>query len=192
MNSIYNNIFDTNWNVKFSDVYQSAETFLNDYNTIGLPITITSENVNTLFYLLYAQYGNSTIANYDLNQFKYKLWSKVFMYGPAWEKRLQIQNELVNLTEAEILAGSFAVHNNAMHDGTDIGIISGVNNNPIIPGINTQNTTRYTKDKITGYATLLDVLESDVTKDFIDKFKKLFRTVLQGDKPLYYETEVED
>ena len=41
-----------------------------------------------------AKYGNNPIANKDINQFKYKLFSTVFMYGPTWAKRLDIQKIL--------------------------------------------------------------------------------------------------
>ena len=43
-----------------------------------------------------------------------------------------------------------------------------------------------------GYAQLLSLLETDVTGEFIDKFKKLFIVVTAPDYPLYYTTEVEE
>ena len=43
----------------------------------------TDANATTLYYLLYARYGNSHIVNTDENQFTYKLFSTIFMYGPT-------------------------------------------------------------------------------------------------------------
>lgn len=41
------------------------------------------DNVSLLYYLLYARYGNNPIANTDINQFKYKMYSVIFQYGPT-------------------------------------------------------------------------------------------------------------
>ena len=51
----------------FEDIYNSVETFMADYGTLGLPKTISDQNAQILFYLLYSRYGNSPIANYDEN-----------------------------------------------------------------------------------------------------------------------------
>ena len=68
---------------KFTDIYGSLNDFINDYNTLGIPKTIKDESATTLYFLLYGKFGNSPIANFDENQFKYKLFSTVFMYGPT-------------------------------------------------------------------------------------------------------------
>ena len=35
--------------LKFTDVYSSAEDFLSDYNSVGLPTTISDTTANTLY-----------------------------------------------------------------------------------------------------------------------------------------------
>lgn len=89
----------------FSDFYETVNDFCYDYQHVGIPTTISVDNAMTLYYLLYAKYGNSPIANFDENQFKYKLFSVIFMYGPTWEKKLDIQATLRGLTEAQIKTG---------------------------------------------------------------------------------------
>ena len=91
-NSVYGN-FRTR---KFTEIYDNVDKFINDYKTVGIPTTITEETARTLYYLLFARYGNSNIANNDETQFKYKLFSNIFMYAPTWEKRLEIQQTLKN------------------------------------------------------------------------------------------------
>ena len=86
---------------KFTDFYSNVDAFLQDYKSNGLPTTISDANAKTLFFLLYAKYGNSSISNLDENQFKYRLFSIIFQYGPTWEKRLSIQDRLRNLEEKE-------------------------------------------------------------------------------------------
>lgn len=65
-------IYSTN---TFSEIYSSVDTFISDYGTLGLPTTITEDNAKILYYLLFAKYGNTPIANSDVTQFKIKLQS---------------------------------------------------------------------------------------------------------------------
>lgn len=91
-----------------TEVWSQASEFLNDYQNIGIPTTISNQNATTLYYLLYARYGNTPIANYDENQWKYKMFSIIFQYGPTWEKRLDIQNTLRGLQISDLVDnGSF-------------------------------------------------------------------------------------
>ena len=61
-----------------------------------------------MYYLLYARYGNTPIANYDQTQWKYKMFSIIFQYGPTWEKRLGIQTTLRGLQVSDLVDnGSF-------------------------------------------------------------------------------------
>lgn len=171
---------------KFTDFYPIAQDFINDYHLNGIPATITDDSANTLFYLLYARYGNSHIINSDENQFKYKLFSIVFQYGPTWEKRLDIQNKLRNLTEDELMRGTKAIYNTANNPGTE----PSTGSLEELQYINSQNTTGYKKSKMDAYANLLALLDTDVTEDFIKKFGKLFITILEPREPLWYATEI--
>lgn len=182
MNSEYGN-YRTK---KFTDFYPMAQDFVNDYHINGIPTTITDDTATTLFYLLYARYGNSHIINSDENQFKYKLFSIVFQYGPTWEKRLDIQNKLRNLTEDELMRGTKAIYNTANNPGTD----PSTGSLEELQYINSQNTTGYKKSKMDAYANLLALLDTDVTEDFIKKFGKLFITILEPREPLWYGTEI--
>lgn len=94
---------------KFTDIYSNVDDFLSDYNGVGIPALLQTNNVTTLYYLLYGRYGNNPIANYDITQFKYKLFSIIWQYGPTWEKRLNIQAILRNFTEADLKAGAIRV-----------------------------------------------------------------------------------
>lgn len=176
----------------FSDIYDSVEDFVEDYKSIGIPYkinnvqTLSDTNIQTLYYLLYARYGNNPIANEDITQFKYKLFSVVFQYGPSWQKRLDIQAQLRGLTEADLLAGSYAMHNHA-YNPTEIP--SGGSE---LSYINDQNTTRYTKPKMEAYAQLWDLISTDVTEEFLVKFKRCFKMFVTPERPLLYVTEEEE
>lgn len=170
---------------KFSDIYDNVEAFIADYKTNGIPATIKESTVNVLYYLLYANYGNSTIASSDINRFQYKLFSLIWQYGPTWEKRLDIQEKLRNLSDDEIFTGSSTIYNHAMNPGTEPSTTT----LDELTYINDQNTTKFKKGKLEGYSLLIDLLKTDVTKEFIDRFKKLFLNIVEPEKPLLYITE---
>lgn len=169
----------------FSQIWNNEETFEKDYNDNGIPVSISSVSIKTLFYLLYARYGNSSVASSDETQFKYKVFSTIFMYGPAWEKRLEIQKKLLTLTEEEIMKGSTAIYNSAINPSVE----PSTETLEELPYINTQNSTKYKKSKIDAYANLYSLIETDVTEQFIGRFKKLFITVVEPTGPLWYVTK---
>lgn len=170
---------------KFTDIYTSADAFKEDLKTCGMSIELSDRSLVNLYYLLYSRYGNSHIASIDETQFKYGLYSVVFMYGPSWEKRLEIQTKLRGLTEEELLAGGKAIYNHSYNPSTT----PSTDTLEELTTINDQNTTKYKKSKLDGYGALMQLLETDVTAYFLERFKKLFIQVLAPDYPLLYATE---
>lgn len=171
----------------FADIFPSYTTFENEYDNSTLSTSMANqESVQTLYYLLYARYGNSHIAFTDENQFKYSIFSIMFMYGPTWEKRLDIQKKLRNLSEDELMRGGKAIYNHAFNPSTNPSTATLEE----LPAINDQNTTNYKKSKLESYSMLMGLLETDVTEEFIGKFKKLFLTIVAPDYPLLYETTI--
>ena len=111
--------------VLFTDIYDNVDDFIADYKNEssdfvnGIPNLISDTSAETLFYLLYGRYGNNPIANRDINQFKYKLFSVIFQYGPTWEKRLEVQAALRQLSLDDIRLGSKAIYNQALNPSTE-------------------------------------------------------------------------
>ena len=169
----------------FTDIYETVNDFCYDYQHVGIPTTISVNNAMTLYYLLYAKYGNSPIANLDENQFKYKLFSIVFMYGPAWEKRLDIQNEIKNLSADDLLQGAKAIHKHAFNPGTEPSPDD-------LNYVNEQNVTRYEKSKMDAYGQLWSLISSDVTAEFLNKFNICFKKFVKPANPLIYVTDEEE
>ena len=127
-----------------TEVWSDASGFLTDYQNVGIPTTISNQNATTLYYLLYARYGNTPIANYDENQWKYKVFSIIFQYGPTWEKRLDIQTTLRGLQIADLIDnGSYRALSS--QSGTETSSKTGSDNNT-----RTLNTT----EKNTGTSAL--------------------------------------
>ena len=173
---------------KFTDVYESVEDFLADYKDCGIPTTISDNSAQTLFYLLYGSYGNDVVASSDINRFKYKLFSIVFQYAPNWEKQLEIQSKLRGLTEDDIRVGSRQIYNTAQNPSTE----PSTDTTDELQYVNNQNVTKNQRGVLEGYATLLSLLRTDVTQEFLNRFRKLFLTIVQPEEPLLYITEVDD
>lgn len=175
-------------NKTFNDIYSEYSTFLADFTTFqeaGLdPKLLDTNTLKTIFLLLSAAYGNSTIANASESQFKLKLFSIIFQYAPTWEKNLDIQTKLRNLTDEELRTGSKVIYNHAFNPGTE----PNTNTLTELEGINEQNTNNYIKNKIEGYSGLTTLLKTDVTSDFIKQFRKLFLVIVEPELPLWYVT----
>lgn len=185
--------FDT---VRFTQIWNNVSDFIDDYTDQnedfdnGIPQKITVANATTLFYLLYARYANNPITNFDVTQWKYKLFSIIFQYGPAWEKRLAIQDRLKQLTETdpEFRKGSKAIYNQAMNPATEPTTATLTE----LTYINQQNTTNYNKSLMDAYAQLWGLIDTDVTEDFLKKFQKLFKQFVKPEHTHIYVTEVEE
>lgn len=172
----------------FIEIFPDEATFTREYNTNGVGQPLDADHIKTLYYLLYGRYGNSHIASSDENTFKYRIWSNIFMYGPAWQKRLEIQADIMAKDIAELSAGDFAIHNHSYNPGTT----PSTTDTEELPTINEQNTTRYKKGLMSTYTQLWELISTDVTKYFLDTFKKLFLQIVNPELPLWYVTQLND
>lgn len=122
-----------------TEVWSEVSAFLTDYQNAGIPTTISNQNATTLYYLLYAKYGNTPIANYDENQWKYKMFSIIFQYGPTWEKRLDIQTTLRGLQISDLVDnGSYRALSS--QSGTESSSKTGSDNNTRTLNTTAKNT----------------------------------------------------
>ena len=181
-NSVYGN-YRTR---KFADIWPSADAFIQDYQASAIPQKLKVDDARTLYYLLYARYGNSSIANSDENQFKYKIFSTIYIGGATWAKKQEIQDKLRAMTEDEILAGTKAINNHAYNPQT----APTTDTVDELEYINEQNTTKYKKSKLDGYALLWAILNDGVTERFLREFRYHFLVVVEPQVPLWYVTDI--
>lgn len=173
-------------NLLFTQVFENKDTFLAFLQDNGVPLKIKVENAEILYYLLYARYGNSHIANNDETQFKYRLASTIFMYGPTWERELEVQDALRSLTLAELQTGSKQIANHAYNPST----APSTSALEELQKIDQQNTLMWKKSPLEGYNYLLDLLSTDVTNRFVGRFKDLFLKFVIPHEEFIYESEV--
>ena len=180
---------------KFSDTWTNVDDFIKDYQNIGIPTTIpvtssdnTEASATTLYYLLYARYGNETWASDDPERRKYGLFSIIWQYAPAWQKDLEIQRKLRSLSDDELQSGSFQVSNVADNPSTD----PATDSSELLKFVKAQQTNRFKKGKLEAYSILDSMLKKDVTESFLGKFKKLFKTIVEPEDLLLYENIEEE
>ena len=225
MNSAYMKpMYDTNL---FCEIWDSSDSFLADYNNTGaeftnqVPTTISQENALMTYLLLFSRYGNNPIANYDVTQFKNKIFTIIWQYGPAWEKRLKMQEDIRGLTPQDITTGTKTDWtSDASQSQTNSGSDTTINNHAYNPStapsaqstneldyIDQQNVAKgsdtrtisgtdskttgqvVTRSKMDAYAQLWDLVATDVTNDYIAKFKKCFKQFIAPERNMIYVTE---
>lgn len=177
--------------ILFTDVWDDVDEFKADFAASPFTGAISAsnpDNVTVLFYLLYARYGNNPIANRDTNQWKFKIFSIIYQYGPTWEKRLNIQSKLRAISDKDLLIGSKAIYNHAFNPSTAPSTASLTE----LTYINDQNTSNYQKSKMDAYMQLWELLRTDVTENFLNQFKKCFKVFVSSERPILYVTDTSD
>ena len=143
----------------------------------------TNGTMTTLYYLLWARYASSHIRSDYPQQWKMKVMMTVFEYGPTWSKRLEIQEKVRNMSDEEIQKGTIMTYNSAMNpDGAPT-----TDTWDTLKGINSQNKNLYQRGKLDSYAYIDQILKTDVTRDFIEKFKKFFDIMAAPGMKLDYD-----
>ena len=169
----------------FTDVWDEAKKFVSDYRDSGIPTTISDANAMTLYYLLYARYGNTPISAMDEYQWKTRVFSIIFQYGPTWEKKLEIQQKVRALSINDLKKGSTTIYNKALNPA------SAPSDQTLdeINYINEQNVSKIKKNDSQAYAEWMSLLEEDVTGYFLRKFDGCFKKIVRPEKTLEYVTE---
>ena len=152
------------------------------------PVKYYDDNVTLLYYLLYSKYANSPIANFDENQFKSKVFAIIWQYGPTWQRRLEVQKNLRDISDEDLLKGAKAIYNHAFNPSA----APTTSTLDELDFINDQNTTNYKKSKMEAYGQLWELLKIDVTAEFLAKFDKCFKQFVKPEHTWIYITDIEE
>lgn len=178
----------------FSEIFPSLEKFREDLNETPFKTVLQTKGdepafpLDVAYGLLFARYGNShsTFASEDI--FRYNIFATIFMYGPAWSKRLQLQQKVRQITEEETVIGQTEISNHAQNPNT----VPTTQTLEELNYINAQNVRKHRRNKLEAYASVMALLESDVSEEFITKFRKFFIQIIAPDTPLLYATNPAD
>lgn len=185
---------------KFADIFPTFEIFQDMWNStvfsqqaVALTQVIPEGDTNgpanlmLIYQLLLARYANSTIASSDENRFKLQCMATIFQYAPAWIKRLEIQHTLheMDLNSDEFLRGSAQIFNSSLNPSE----APGTDSMDTLSTINQQNVNIQKRDKFKALAILEELLKTDITGAFLERFRPLFRSIVAPQRPLFYTTE---
>lgn len=170
----------------FADIFPTVDEFNLSATDNPLYLEELENEYSTIYYLLYSQYGNSNIANSDEFQFKMRLFSLIYQYGPAYIAKRDIQKQIRGLSLEQVKEGTLSVYNHALNPG-EIGAENSTESETILNFINDQNTTRVKRSDVDALYLKYDMINNDQTNEFLKKFRKLFLTIVEPEIPLYYE-----
>lgn len=171
----------------FTDIFPTVDQFISDYKNIKIPQVVNENNATTLYYLLYGRHGGDHILNSDENQFKYRLFGTIFSYGLEWQKKLELQEKLSNLTEADLLEDSKVINNHAYNPSTEPSTAT----TEEFETTNEQVVRKGKKTKMDAYNELFDMIHSDFTAEFLKKFDRLFVLFAEPNQNKWYVTDTE-
>ncbi len=191
------NLLEIKYNTKtFEEVFPSDDEFIAKikntvFYTSAFSSMLTDEMLQLNFALLYNKYGGSPIANSSEDKFISKVFGIIWQYGPNWVQKLKIQEKLRSLgidDNSEIYKGSSAIYNHALNPETAPSTAT----LDELTYINDQNTTKYKRSRLEGLAQLMDLLTDSFTDDYINKFRKLFRTIVSPERTYVFVNEEDE
>lgn len=187
----------------FSNIFPDFETFQSAWvettfsqQAIALNQDIPEQgeqgisNLRLVYELLLARYANSTIASSDESRFVLQCMSTIFQHAPTYIKRLEIQHTLheMDLKSENFLHGAAQIYNTSLNPSES----PSTDSFDPLSTINQQNVNLQKRDKFKALAMLEELLRADITEDFVNKFKYLFRTIVAPQRPLFYTTQIEE
>jgi hypothetical protein len=192
LDQFYNDrLYGSYLNMTFADVYPSIDEFKTDAKGLAaklIPADFTDDSLEVLYYLLLARYANNSIAASDVNRFKLHLFSLVFQFGGTWQKKVNLQAKIRQMSDDEARKGSREINNHAYNPAFPPSTASLEE----VQYIDQQSSRGYKKSLLETYAEVSSLMEEDVTEEFIGRFKSLFLWVVSPQRPLWYVTAEED
>lgn len=181
--------FFTYGNQRFIDIFPNYDTFKSMIDESFVKGLITDGNYYILYNLLLGRYGTAEInsksgSNYWLCRF----YNIIYEYAPEYFKRREIQDNVRKLSVNELTQGTKAIYNTAQNPDSK----PSTNSLEELTYISNQSTTNYKYSKVDGYVRLMELMKTDNTSSFLNKFQKLFMQVLTPYQPLLYNYESEE
>lgn len=168
----------------FSDIWPSFADFSTDLTTFSFfkPSDVPDEYLQLIYYLVLAKYGDTPINGFrDETRWKLRFFSVLKSYGVEWYQKTLIQEEIANLTTAQLQEGGKSIFNTALNPNTS----PSTGSLEELTYINSQNTENRKRSKADALALKWEMLSSDLNAWLLDKFKNLFSKFISADVPLY-------
>lgn len=185
----YNRLAPAYNTLTFSQVYKSDVEFYAEISASKFAdvASLSATQQTTLFWLLFARYANNPITNLDVEQWKAKLQAILYAYAPTYFKKMDVQKSIRALDLDELREGFKNIQNRAFNDAT----APSTDTDTELDYINEQLVNKGKRSKAESYAYVLSILRTNYTEDFLDKFKILFKKVVDVEDVYNYISEEE-
>ena len=171
----------------FAEIYPTADDFKAAYdaNPFATATNINDSEITKIYYLLYANYGNSSICSSDEYRFELKLFSIIYQYGPIYIQKKIIQEKIVDTPYNDFKSGGKVIYNTALNPN----VASSTDTLTELPYINNQNTNNYVKSDAECMQIKWELMNDNLESEFLAKFKPLFLKIVNPTVPLWYISE---
>ena len=171
----------------FAEIYPTADDFKAAYdsNPFATATNINDSEITKIYYLLYANYGNSSICSSDEYRFELKLFSTIYQYGPIYIQKKIIQEKIVDTPYNDFKTGGKVIYNTALNPN----VAPSTDTLTELPYINNQNTNTYVKSDAESMQIKWDLMDDNLESEFLAKFKPLFLKIVNPTVPLWYISE---
>lgn len=176
-------------NERFIDIFPDYDTFQSKINDSFIKGLISDDKFKILYNLLLGRYGVAEINSKSGSAYWLcRFYNIIYEYAPEYFKKREIQDNLREMSVDDIMQGTKAIYNTAQNPDSK----PSTNSLEELTYISNQSTTNYKYSKLEGYARLMELMKTDSTSSFLNKFQKLFMQVLTPYQPLLYNYESED
>ena len=171
----------------FAEIYPTVDDFKAAYdsNPFATATNINDSEITKIYYLLYANYGNSSICSSDEYRFELKLFSIIYQYGPIYIQKKIIQEKIVDTPYNDFKTGGKVIYNTALNPN----VAPSTDTLTELPYINNQNTNNYVKSDAESMQIKWDLMDDNLESEFLAKFKPLFLKIVNPTVPLWYISE---
>ena len=171
----------------FAEIYPTVDDFKAAYdsNPFATATNINDSEIIKIYYLLYANYGNSSICSSDEYRFELKLFSIIYQYGPIYIQKKIIQEKIVDTPYNDFKSGGKVIYNTALNPN----VAPSTDTLTELPYINNQNTNNYVKSDAESMQIKWDLMNDNLESEFLAKFKPLFLKIVNPTVPLWYISE---
>ena len=173
----------------FSEIYPTVDDFKTSYNNnpFATATNIGENEVEKIYYMLFANYGNSSICSSDEYRFELKLFSLIHQYGPVYVQKKIIQKKIIETPWDGFKKGGKIIYNNALNPN----VAPSTDTLTELTYINNQNTNNYVKSDAESMQIKLELLDDNLETEFLAKFRPLFLKIVNPTVPLWYPQEYE-
>lgn len=173
----------------FCDIWEDANSFVTDIKSTPIyDSEVTDAQLELIFYLLFQKYGNNPIAFFDDSQFKLKISTIIYAYGPTYFKKADIQKAIRALDLDELRDGFKNIQNRALNDATE----PNNDTDEELAYINEQIINKGKRSSIDAYAYVWGILRNNLVDEFLNKFKSLFCRVVDSQRVIIYNDDEEE